>query len=471
MKKGRNEKRFLKKMSVLVMALLVVATSIGVYPQEVAAAKTPKNGIVFEQSKATLYAGEYTTIVPKEVYQNGKRMSWATPGKPLDKKEFTYKSSNTKVATVSSKGVVTAKKKGTATITVTSIYNKKVKGSFKLTVSKGTQKAKITLKKTKATIAVGKSTTISVKSTKGLSAKTVKYTSSNTKVAAVNSKGKVAGKKAGTATITVTSGVNKKVTAKFKVTVKTPDIIDTDYSPKGKAKIVLQETKVTLAPEKSFEGFILENGPSGYRDAEKYAAREGFGQAVTPAKIMIANKKKYGTAQIKIKSMTGLKSTAVTYKSSNTKVAAVDSMGKVTPKRAGTAVITVTSKANKKVTATYKVTVKNLVTSFEFAQYTNLKYKEPDLDASYIDNMYDWREVMIYPIPETADNRGYTLTSSDENIVKVQKWPSGAYDVAGVGYGTATLTLKSADGFCKYSWKCTVSDKGTTCWGNVDFGD
>lgn len=186
---------------------------------------------------------------------------------------------------------------------------------------------------------------------------------------------------------------------------------------------------------------------------------------------MIANKKKYGTAQIKIKSMTGLKSTAVTYKSSNTKVAAVDSMGKVTPKRAGTAVITVTSKANKKVTATYKVTVKNLVTSFEFAQYTNLKYKEPDLDASYIDNMYDWREVMIYPIPETADNRGYTLTSSDENIVKVQKWPSGAYDVAGVGYGTATLTLKSADGFCKYSWKCTVSDKGTTCWGNVDFGD
>ncbi len=179
---------------------------------------------------------------------------------------------------------------------------------------------------------------------------------------------------------------------------------------------------------------------------------------------MIANKKKYGTAQIKIKSMTGLKSTAVTYKSSNTKVVAVDSMGKVTPKRAGTAVITVTSKANKKVTATYKVTVKNLVTSFEFAQYTNLKYKEPDLDASYIDDMYDWRIVGVYPIPETADNRGYTLTSSDENIIKIYNG-----QVAGVGYGTATLTLKSADGFCKYSWKCTVSDKGTTCWGKCGF--
>ena len=133
---------------------------------------------------------------------------------------------------------------------------------------------------------------------------------------------------------------------------------------------------------------------------------------------------------------------AVTYKSSNTKVAAVDSMGKVTPKRAGTAVITVTSKANKKVTATYKVTVKNLVTSFEFAQYTNLKYKEPVLEAPSISYMYDWRIVGVYPIPEKTDKRGYTLTSSDESIIKVLD----NNEVAGVGYGTATLTLKSADG-------------------------
>ena len=462
----KRESGFFQKAMVFLLTLAVLITSAFISPQEVAA-KTPKNGIVFEQSKATLYAGEYTTIVPIEVYQNGKLMSWTTPGKPLDKKEFTYKSSNTKVATVNTKGVVTAKKKGTATITVASVYNKKVKSTFKLTVSKGTQKAKITLKKTKATIAVGKSTTISVKSTKGLSAKTVKYTSSNTKVAAVNSKGKVAGKKAGTATITVTSGVNKKVTAKFKVTVKTPDIIDTDYSPKGKAKIVLDKTSVTLAPEKSFSGFTLEEGPGGWYDAKEFAARPGLGAGITPAKIMVANQKKYGTAQIKIKSMTGLKSTAVTYKSSNTKVAAVDAMGRVTPKRAGTAVITVTSKANKKVKATYKVTVRNLVTSFEFAQYTNLKKQEPDLDASYISGVYHWRTVGVYPIPETADNRGYTLTSSDENVIKVLD----DNEVAGVGYGTATLTLKSADGFCKYSWECTVSDKGTTCWGNVDFGN
>ena len=44
-------------------------------------------------------------------------------------------------------------------------------------------------------------------------------------------------------------------------------------------------------------------------------------------------------------------------------------------------------------------------------------------------------------------------------------------EIAGVGYGTATLTLKSADGFCKYSWKCTVTDKGTTCWYTQSAGD
>lgn len=466
MKQGNG---FLRKTAAFLLTLAVLLTSVGICPQEVAAAKTPKNGIVFEQSKATLYAGEYITIIPIEVYQNGKLMTWATPGKPLDKKEFTYKSSNTKVATVNTKGVVTAKKKGTAKITVTSIYNKKVKGTFKLTVSKGTQKAKLTLKKTKATIAVGKSTAISVKSMKGLSAKGVKYSSSNAKVAAVNSKGKVTGKKAGTATITVTSGVNKKVTAKFKVTVKTPDIIDTNYCPKGKAKIVLQETKVTLAPESTFDVWYPENG--GKIVVSKFASQPGYGEYITPSKILAANKKKYGTAQIKIKQMTGVKSTAVTYKSSNTKVAAVDSMGRVTPKKAGTATITVTSKANKKVKATCRVTVRNLVTSFEFAQYTNLRLNEINLDATYIDDRYDWRSVGVYPIPETADNRGYTVISSDESVIKVHQWPSGAYDVAGVGYGTATLTIKSADGFCKYSWECTVSDDGTTCWGTDDFGD
>ena len=167
--------------------------------------------------------------------------------------------------------------------------------------------------------------------------------------------------------------------------------------------------------------------------------------------------------------MTGLKSREVTYKSSNKSVASVSSTGKVTPKKAGTAVITVTSKADKSVSATYTVTVRKLVTAFQFEMYTNLKKQDPDLDARYEDDVYDYRVVMLTRdvLPLNAADKNFTLTSSDESIIKV-------YDdsaVAGVGYGTATLTLKSADGFCKYSWKCTVTDKETTCWYTMGYGD
>ena len=375
---------------------------------------------------------------------------------------------------------IPAKKKGTCKITVTSIYNAKVKGTIKVTVNKKKQNAKITLEKKKATIAVGKTATVKVKSYKGISRKGVKFASSNKKVATVSSKGKVTAKKTGTATITVTSVVNKKAVAKFKVTVKNPDTINTNYTPTGKKKIVLDETSVTLAPEKSFDEMpqVVDGMPDAVFDAKDIAdsarmdiAEPDMGRKyyVVCAKMLISNKKKYGTAQIKIKSMTGLKSREVTYKSSNKSVASVSSTGKVTPKKAGTAVITVTSKADKSVSATYTVTVRKLVTAFQFDMYTNLKKQDPDLETRFEENRYDWRQVMSTRdvLPLNAADKNFTLTSSDESIIKVHD--NG--EIAGVGYGTATLTLKSADGFCKYSWKCTVTDKETTCWYTMGYGD
>ena len=264
------------------------------------------------------------------------------------------------------------------------------------------------------------------------------------------------------------------------MTVKNPDTINTNYTPTGKKKIVLDETSVTLAPEKSFDEMpqVVDGMPDAVFDAKDIAdsarmdiAEPDMGRKyyVVCAKMLISNKKKYGTAQIKIKSMTGLKSREVTYKSSNKSVASVSSTGKVTPKKAGTAVITVTSKADKSVSATYTVTVRKLVTAFQFDMYTNLKKQDPDLETRFEENRYDWRQVMSTRdvLPLNAADKNFTLTSSDESIIKVHD--NG--EIAGVGYGTATLTLKSADGFCKYSWKCTVTDKGTTCWYTQSAGD
>lgn len=120
----------------------------------------------------------------------------------------TYKSSNTKIATVNSKtGTVKGIKAGTVTITATS---GKLKATYKLTVKNPT----FTLTKSSATIAKGKTTTIK---SKAAPASKVTYISSNRKVATVTSKGVVKGISKGKATITVKcNGITKK----FVVTVK-----------------------------------------------------------------------------------------------------------------------------------------------------------------------------------------------------------------------------------------------------------
>ena len=114
----------------------------------------------------------------------------------------TYKSSNTKIATVNSKtGTVKGIKAGTVTITATS---GKLKATYKLTVKNPT----FTLTKSSATIAKGKTTTIRSKATP---VSTVTYTSSNKKVATVTGKGVVKGISKGKATITVKcNGITKK---------------------------------------------------------------------------------------------------------------------------------------------------------------------------------------------------------------------------------------------------------------------
>lgn len=120
----------------------------------------------------------------------------------------TYKSSNTKIATVNSKtGTVKGIKAGTVTITATS---GKLKATYKLTVKNPT----FTLTKSSATIAKGKTTTIK---SKAAPASKVTYISSNKKVATVTSKGVVKGIRKGKVTITVKcNGITKK----FVVTVK-----------------------------------------------------------------------------------------------------------------------------------------------------------------------------------------------------------------------------------------------------------
>jgi hypothetical protein len=128
-----------------------------------------------------------------------------------------YTTSNSKVATVSSKGVVTAKKAGTAKITVTTSNGKKAT----LTVKVYKAPTKVTIVKT-LTIKKGQSKKVSFTLPKNTYANSYTVKSSNAKIAKVAKvsakKIQITGKKKGTATVTVKLYNGK--TAKCKVTVK-----------------------------------------------------------------------------------------------------------------------------------------------------------------------------------------------------------------------------------------------------------
>lgn len=147
-----------------------------------------KTTVTLNKSTATLYVKGSTTI--KATVKNSK-------GKT------TYKSSNTKVAKVTSAGKVTAVKAGIAKITVTNNGAKKV---FTVTVKNPTVKKSVVLKK-------GKTTTLKITGKIGKAT----FKSSNTKVVKAYANGKIKALKKGKATITIkTNGI----TLKCKVTVK-----------------------------------------------------------------------------------------------------------------------------------------------------------------------------------------------------------------------------------------------------------
>lgn len=149
--------------------------------------------------KMTVKKGEKTTLKPV-----------ITPA--TSQQKVTYSSSNKKVATVSSKGVITAKKAGTAKITVKS-------GSKKVTVTVTVPKTKTTAIKVgeKVSVKKGKTCSLKAKTTPSNSDEKITYKTSNKKIATVSKSGKIKGVKKGTATITIKSG---KIVKKVKVTVK-----------------------------------------------------------------------------------------------------------------------------------------------------------------------------------------------------------------------------------------------------------
>lgn len=215
----------------------------------------------------------------------------AAPANTTDK--VVYTSQNPSVATVNDAGKITAKSAGKTKITVKAGSKEK---TIAVTVTKKAVKVKsLKIKKAALTMNKGTQTYVSYKVNPTGATTTLKWKSSNKNVAAVDQTGKIVAKKAGKATITVTAN-GKKATVKVSV-----------VDPCTSVKV---QSTLTLKAGKS-------------------------------AKLKVTTTPK----------TTGQKAA---FKSSNKKVATVDSKGKVKALKKGTAKITVTV-GKQKATCTVKV--------------------------------------------------------------------------------------------------------------------
>lgn len=176
---------------------------------------------------------------------------------------FTWKSSKKKVATVSD-GVVTAKRVGTAKITVTTQNRKKA--SVKIKVYDPARPTSVSLKpKGTRTMYVGEVLQLTAALHPETAQSALKWKSSKKKVARVDANGAVTALRPGKATITVTTRNRKKARIKIKVLAGSNQPIATPVGKKDAATVSAQNPQsaingITLADPTPGEG----TGPVEY---------------------------------------------------------------------------------------------------------------------------------------------------------------------------------------------------------------
>ena len=170
-----------------------------------------------------MVTAEFVPAVPEKILLDKKKITMGVKEKVTLKAgiqpddvsaKITWKSSKSSVASVSSKGVVKAKKAGTATITARTSNG--VKAVCKIVVKKAPKK--ITVKGAVKTLKRGKTYKIRYKLPAKTASYKITYKSSKKSVASVSFKGVVTAKKKGTAYVTLRTFNGKK--ARIKIQVK-----------------------------------------------------------------------------------------------------------------------------------------------------------------------------------------------------------------------------------------------------------
>ena len=423
----------------------------GVFAECKITVRQPVTSLTLNKTSLTVNKGATSTLSatagPSDA--NNKTVKWTT--------------SDSSVATVSSAGEVKGVKRGTATITATAADGSGKKATCSVTVKQPV--TSLTLNKTALTLNNGKTATLTATvGPSNANNKTVKWTTSNSAVATVSSTGVVKGLKRGTATITATAadGSGKKAACKVTVTKlvtsltlnktvlplqpkKTEKLTATVSPSDADNKTVKWTTSNSAVATVNSNGKVTAKGKG--TAIIKATAADGSGDNATCTVTVVTPKKSVSSVTLKKTSLTmqvgKTQTLSVTVKptnadirnviwtSSNTKVATVDSKGKVKAIGKGTATITATAADGSGKNAACKVTVvKKIVTGVTIKCKANtVKVKKTLTLTATVQ-------------PTNADIKDVTWKSSNTKVATVDS--NGK--VCGIKKGTVTITATAKDG-------------------------
>lgn len=394
--------------------------------------------------------------------QKVKKLSLSASVLPADASQrITWTSSDSKVARVSSRGVVTFRGRGEVTITATA-RKTKISESVTFHLTDSSLPDSITLSCGEA-IEMERYETLQLVPTvlPATAKQTVQYKSSSGAVTVNRKTGLLTAKKAGTATVTCYSTADKQVLATVKVTVSAPPTPDKiTLSPSVQTVTVGDVIQFTAArePEDSCRFLEWKSSSKSYGSVTQdglFTAKKTGSVTLTcqskqnsrvraTVKLLIVEKNAPlsitlsdselllhpgETHQLTATVLPEDRNTQVAWKSSSTGRVQVTQDGLLTAKKTGTATITCYSTVNRKVLATVKVNVQYLPApeSIDLSESPTAVQKGESV------------QLIARPVP-SDHSAEFTFASSNRSVATVSQ--SGK--VTGVKRGEAVITVTSS---------------------------
>lgn len=389
-----------------------------------------------------------------------KKLTLSASVEPADaSQQITWSTSDSSVARVSSRGVVTFRKRGEATITATA-RKTKVSSSVTIRLTDSSLPDSITLSCGES-LEMERYETLQLTPTvlPATARQAVQYKSSSGAVS-VSKTGLLTAKKAGTATVTCYSSHDKTVLSTVKVTVKalptpekitlTPDVrvvtvgdviqFDAARTPEESCRFLEWKSSSKTYGSITQEGLFTakKTGSVTITCQSKQNSRvratvqllivekdSPLSITLNESELLLHPTQSY---QLTAEVLPTDRNTDVAWKSSSAGRVQVTQNGLITAKKTGTATITCYSKANRKVLATVKVKVEYL--------------PAPDsIDLSASPTRVEKGESVLMiarPVPEDHSAE-FTFASSDRQVASV----SSTGKVTGLKRGEVTITVTS----------------------------